>query len=156
VAKYSQCPDRELTRKSSTADSRRGRVHLLGRRDPGQLQVRRDLRNDCGLPGRHVQIGLDRRPVERPVGREQGRVGDQPEAFLDLHRPEPVSMNAHDREAIDLERAGRQAEDAAATVEIGRDRDPRDRAPAGAEFPRLAVGLGLDGAEGPAGGEPRR
>ena len=103
-----------------------------------------------------MQIGVDRRPVEGPVGREERRVGDEPESLLDLHRPEPVPVDADNREAIDLEGTARQREHAAAVIQIRRDRDPLGRAPAGRELPGLAVGLGLDGAEGGARGEPGR
>src|SRR4030095_7332631 len=81
------------------------------RRHAGEPELARDRGDDGGFLRGNTQVGGDGRPVERAVGAEERGVRDEPEAFVDLHRPEAIAADADDRQALALERAarGRQA-----------------------------------------------
>ena len=96
------------------------RFTALRRRHAGEPELGRERGDDRGLLGRNAQVGVDRRPVERAVGAEERGVRDEPEAFLDLHRPEAVSADADDRQTVELERAARKRQDAAPAIEMRR------------------------------------
>src|SRR5207245_3910065 len=110
--------------------------------------------DDRGFPWWDEEVGVDRRSLDRSVGGEERGVGDEPEAFLDLHRPEAVAADADHRQAVDLEGAAWKREDAPPAIEIRGDRDALTRASPDGELPRLAVGVGLDGGEARARGDP--